>query len=99
MIVKGSRYESITLFQPGDDGIAAFRGIRARPISAARPVLEHYLRVGERHDLLSAHYYNDPRLWWRILDANPDVLCAADLGERDPADPLLVPSAREPGTR
>jgi len=99
MINKGSRYEGATLFKPDEDGVLPFRGIRPRPIGAARPVLEHYLRTGERPDLFAAHYYNDPQLWWRILDANPDVLCAGDLAERDPADPLLIPSAREPGSR
>jgi len=99
MITKGSRYESALPFKPAEDGTIVFRGVRPRIIGAARPVLEHYLRIGERHDLLAAHYYNEPRLWWRVLDANPDVLCAGDLGERDPADPALVPRAREPGTR
>jgi hypothetical protein len=99
MIKKGSRYENAQPFQPGEDGRLPFRGIRARVIGAARPVLEHHLRAGERHDSLSAHYYNEARLWWRILDANPDVLYAGDLAERDPADPLLVPRASEPRKR
>jgi hypothetical protein len=99
MIRKGSRYEAAAPFQPGEDGVLRFRGIRARVMGAARPVLEHYLRVGERPDLLGAHYYNEPALWWRILDANPDVLYAGDLESRNPADPLLVPRAREPGSR
>lgn|SRR5262249_28764518 len=99
MIKKGSRYEGAVLFKPTEDGTVPFRGIRARVIKPARPVLEHHLRVGERHDLLSAHYYNEPQLWWRVLDANPDVLYAGDLAERDPADPLLVPRAQEPGSR
>jgi acyl-coenzyme A synthetase/AMP-(fatty) acid ligase len=99
MIGKGSRYENAVPFQPGEDGTAPFRGVRPRAIGPARPVLEHYLRVGERHDLIAAHYYNDPRQWWRVLDANPDVLCAGDLAERNPADPLLVPRARETGAR
>ena len=99
MIKKGSRYENAKPFAPGEDGRLPFRGIRARAIAPARPVLEHYLRVGERHDLLSAHYYNEAQLWWRILDANPDVLYAGDLAERNAADPLLVPRAREPRGR
>jgi len=99
MIKKGSRYENAKLFQPGEDGRVPFRGIRARAIGQARPVLEHHLRVGERPDLLSAHYYNEGQLWWRILDANPDVLYAGDLAGRDAADPLLVPRAREPRNR
>jgi hypothetical protein len=99
MIEKGSRYENAVRFAPDDEGNLRFRGIRPRAIGAARAVLEHYLRVGERHDLLASHYYNEQRLWWRILDANPDVLNAGDLEARDPADPLLVPRAREPGAR
>jgi len=99
MIKKGSRYEKAVPFKPAEDGTVPFRGIRARTIDPARPVLEHHLRVGERPDLLSSHYYNEAQLWWRILDANPDVLYAGDLAERDPADPLLVPRAREPGNR
>jgi hypothetical protein len=99
MIEKGSRYENAAPFPPGEDGAAPFRGVRARAIGAARPVLEHHLRTGERPDLLGANYYNDARLWWRILDANPDVLYAGDLDKRDPADPLLVPRAQEPQER
>ncbi len=100
MIKKGSRYENAIAFKPRDDGTVPFRGIRPRAIAPARPVLEHYLRKGERPDLLGAHYYNEPGLWWRLLDANPDLLCACDLPDRaehDPANPLLVPRAREPG--
>src|SRR5262245_37580371 len=102
MIEKGSRYENAKSFAPDEDGNPPFRGIRARAIGPAQPVLEHYPRIGERHDLLAAHYYNEPRLWWRILDANPGVLSAGEVGERgatDPSDPLLVPAAREPGAR
>ena len=97
-----SRYENAKPFVPDDQGNLPFRGIRPRVIGPARPVLEHYLRVGERHDLLASHYYNDPDLWWRILDANPNVLSAGELDQRaadNPADPLLVPRARESGAR
>ena len=99
MIKKGSRYENAVRFRQEPGQPAPFPGIRARTIGPARGVLEHHLRVGERHDLLSAHYYNDAQLWWRILDANPDVLYAGDLAERDLADPILIPRAREAGTR
>lgn len=99
MITKGSRYETAVLFQAAATDPRPFRGIRARVIGPARGVLEHSLRTGERPDWLAAHYYNEQRLWWRILDANPDVLYAGDLADRDPADPLLIPRPVEPGTR
>ena len=99
MISKGSRYENAVPFQFSATDPQPFRGLRPRAIGPARPVLEHTLRDGERHDWLASHYYNEQRLWWRILDANPDVLYAGDLARRDASDPLLVPRAAEPGTR
>jgi hypothetical protein len=42
-------------------------------------VLEHVLQPGQRLDALAQHYFNDPYLWHRIVDANPDLLCAAQL--------------------
>jgi len=46
--------------------------------------------------LLARHYYNDDRLWWRILDANPDILHAGDLcvAERL-GETILIPRARQ----
>lgn len=99
MITKGSRYENAVLFQYSAGDRRAFNGIRPRPIGPATPVLEHTVSEGERHDLLAMHYYNEQKLWWRILDANPDVLYAGDLADRDASDPLLIPPAVEPGTR
>ena len=99
MIGKESRYTRAVAFRYEDGAPQPFTGIRPRAIGAARPVLEHGLRDGERPDLLAAHYYNDAALWWRLLDANPDVLYAGDLAGRDPTDPLLVPRARDQGNR
>ena len=30
--------------------------------------------VGDRLDLMADQFYNDPRLWWLIAQANPDKL-------------------------
>lgn len=97
MITPGSRYENAVLFQHSANDPHPFQGIRPRAIAPARPVLEHTLREGERHDWLAVHFYNEQRLWWRILDANPDVLYAGDLEQRVASDPLLIPRAVEPG--
>jgi hypothetical protein len=97
MITPGSRYETAVPFTQEEGATPVFQGLRPRAIGPARPVLEHTVREGERHDAFAALFYNEPRLWWRILDANPDVLYAGDLLEREAADPLLIPRAAEPG--
>ena len=79
MFTKRSRYLDARRFDPAEDGSLPFRGVRPRRIGAATPVLEHALQPGERFDALGGNYFNDPWLWHRILDANPDVLCAAEL--------------------
>jgi len=79
MIKKGSRYETSRLFVADGQNATDFHGVRARDIRPTEGVLEHSIREGERLDLVALYYYNDPRLWWRILDANPHILCAADL--------------------
>ncbi len=79
MFTKRSRYLTTRRFEPGEDGALPFKGVRPRVIGAATPVLEHVLQPGERFDALGVNYFNDAYLWHRILDANPDVLCAAQL--------------------
>lgn len=78
MFLKGSRYETARAFV-SEDGSVPFPGVRARPIGPAPPVLEHTVQAGDRLDRLARHYYNDGRLWWRIVDANPEVFYGADL--------------------
>jgi hypothetical protein len=76
---KSTRYRAASAFQPDANGHSVFPGIRARPIGSAEGVLEHQLKEGERLDLLALNYYNDSRLWWRIVDANPQLLCGLDV--------------------
>ena len=92
MFLRKSRYRDARLFDPDDD----FSGVRAREIGMATGVVEHVIVAGDRLDLLARHYYNDDRLWWRILDANPDILHGVDLllAERE-GETILIPRARE----
>jgi len=108
MFTKGSRYEKAQAFRAPEGGGEIFPGIRPRAIGAAEGVIEHTVRAGDRLDLLARHYYNDGRLWWRILDANPEVLYGGDgVREHDETGPegellpamvgrtLVIPRARE----
>ena len=91
MFRKGSRYEQARPFAPSAQAGAAppFAGVRSRDIGPASPVLEHTVAAGDRLDRLARHYYNDDRLWWRIVDANPEIFYGGDL-LRESADALPV---------
>jgi nucleoid-associated protein YgaU len=95
MRLRGSRYEHVKTFAPSEDA-GAFRGLRARDIGPATGVLEHVVGAGDRLDLLALQYYNDDRLWWRILDANPGVLLGGELTLGDlEGSMLIIPRRRE----
>jgi len=96
MFLKHSRYQDARRFEPAADGSLRCKGPRAREIGPAPGVIEHVVREGDRLDLLAGHYYNDPRLWWRILDANPDLDDAAVLSMAARAgEVILIPRARD----
>jgi len=98
VISKGSRYENARQFI-GDQGKEpVFGGIRSRKISPAAGVLEYTVIEGDRLDLLSLHFYNNTRRWWRILDANPQIIFAADLMlYKYIGETILIPRSTETG--
>lgn len=92
MLLNNSRYANTRTF---DEGGSDFQGIRPRAIDTTSGVIEHTIETGQRLDLLARHYYNDSRLWWRILDANPDLLCgASQLLDEMAGEVILIPRAR-----
>jgi hypothetical protein len=95
---KGSRYQGALAFVPAEGGRPMFNGLRPRRIGRATGVIEHIVRDKERLDLLALHYFNDPRKWWRIVDANPDIVFSADLlVEQGLGEVILIPRVNEPG--
>lgn len=49
------------------------------------------LQAGDRLDIMAKHLFGDETQWWRIADANPEILDWTDL----PAGTILrVPSAQ-----
>ena len=96
MFQKNSRYAKARLFTSTDEAANLFAGIRPRRIQQASGVIEHTLKAGDRLDLLARHYYNDDRLWWRIVDANPEFLYGGDLvAEEMEGQVILIPKIRE----
>ena len=98
MFLKGSRYKDALTFTAEEGETSTFEGIRPRKIGRATGVLEHTISSGDRLDLLALNYYNDARRWWRILDANPDVLYGGDLSlSENEGRVILIPRAEELG--
>jgi nucleoid-associated protein YgaU len=96
MFLRGSRYAKARSFGPDSDGNEVFPGVRAREIGLATGVIEHVVQAGDRLDLLARHYYNDDRLWWRIVDANPRFVFAGNMVSQDmEGEVILIPRARE----
>jgi nucleoid-associated protein YgaU len=96
MFLKTSRYKDARRFEPDEQGVVRCKATRPREIGAAVGVLEHVVREGDRLDLLARHYYSDPRLWWRILDANPDLHSGVEISLRERAgEVILIPKAKE----
>ena len=71
----------VSRYQEGPD-VDPATGLRfPAPVAG---VAAHTVRGGDRLDQLGALYYREPRLWWRIADANPDELWPFDLVGRGP---------------
>lgn len=86
--MRPSRYDPVRAFEPNADGTLPFAGVMPRLAQTPVGVVEHVVAEGDRLDALAHEYYNDSRLWWHILDANPQIECGADV-----ADPDLYASA------
>ncbi|TCJ12316.1 hypothetical protein EZJ19_12305 [Parasulfuritortus cantonensis] len=96
MLLKDSRYKDARRFEADEQGNVPCKGTRPRVIGAAVGVLEHVVQEGDRLDLLARHYYSDARLWWRILDANPDLGSGVELAlAARVGEVILIPKAKE----
>jgi hypothetical protein len=96
MLTKKSRYKNTNLFTSDGNDNAQFAGLRARNISASTGVIEHEVQEGNRLDQLAYHYYNDVRLWWRIVDANPQIIFASNmLAKEMQGSVILIPKVKE----
>ncbi len=96
MLTKKSRYKNSPRFSALANGTEVFSGVRARQIGSATGVIEHEVLSDDRLDQLARHYYNDDRLWWRIVDANPQFSFAPDmLSEEMAGRVILIPKLKE----
>lgn len=84
------RYSTTPSFEFPEGAPVLFRGLMPRAVTRKTPFVEHEVQLGDRLDALAEAYYGDPRHWWVIAQANPEVFFAADLvyGPPAPADGL-----------
>lgn len=85
MFNRTSRYydiETATVQVTGSDGVQRQLAYKRRrfvpPVGALTTVVEHIFTQGERLDLVTATYLDDPGQFWRICDAN-DIRHPAEL--------------------
>nr|WP_320010946.1 tail protein X [uncultured Desulfobulbus sp.] len=96
MLLSNSRYKDGRRFEADAQGVVRCKGIRERVIGRATGVIEHMVEAGDRLDLLAHRYYNDARLWYRILDANPDLANGVELSlAQRVGEVILIPKAKE----
>ncbi len=98
MAANKSRYKNALAFAGVDGAEPEFKGFRPRRIGTATGVLEYTIKEDDRLDLLALYFYVDSRKWWRILDANPDIVFGADLTlDESIGETILIPRVTEPG--
>lgn len=73
MLDRDSRYARLPQKTFVDEAGRPFSYVARRIIpDDVTPVAEIRVQPGDRLDLLANRAYGDPRLFWRIADANPD---------------------------
>jgi nucleoid-associated protein YgaU len=92
MFFDGSRYQRVAEAAFVDGEGRAVRLKRTREPVATERALIYQVREGDRLDALAHRFFHDPRKWWLIADANPDVLTLEQL--LIPGRQLRIPKDR-----
>lgn len=93
MFFKGSRYKDILEYRAVDEEGLAYRIKSIRWIPKTQGRFMHTVTQSDRIDLLAYKYYGDPKKWWLICDANPEVFFPLDLLE-EPGKRIIIPPNR-----
>lgn len=73
MFAKGSRYETVAdAIYTGGDRQILYKRLRILPLPPALQTCR--VAAGDRLDLISFRFYQDPEQYWRICDANRALL-------------------------
>ena len=92
MFFNGSRYQRVLDATWSDEAGTTLTLKRTRELATTQAAVTYQVRTGDRLDALAQKFYHDPRKWWLIADANPDVLTPEQLLE--PGTQLVIPRDR-----
>ncbi len=79
MFFKNSRYKKEPAEVTLDVRGRRLKSVRLRIASETEGTFLHTIAKGDRFDHLGYKYYQSPKKWWQIVDANPDFLSPRDL--------------------
>lgn len=91
MIFLGSRYESspiVPALAASNNHVTLSVLREAQPIPTENTLNYYFWREGDRIDLVSLRMYGNVRDWWKILDANPEIIDALTI---TPGTKILIP--------
>jgi hypothetical protein len=74
MILPNSRYADSSVATVDKDGANVSVIVPSAAKSYSFAYANHQVAVGERIDSIAYQYYTDSTLWWRIADANPEIM-------------------------
>ena len=89
MFFEGSRYLKVKDYTVADRAGRPIKVKRARPTPRLDGSFVYQVKAGDRLDLLAHRFYRNPRKWWLICDANPELLSPIE-GLR-PGQLLVIP--------
>lgn len=75
MITATSRYadDSVVTLTGPDGNLRAVITLN-EPSTDTFNYISYQLQQGDRPDLLAYNFYGDATLWWKIADANPEIM-------------------------
>jgi nucleoid-associated protein YgaU len=89
MISADSRYADSALATLTKDGNDVAVIVSSAQVAYSFTFIHHTVTLGERIETIAYQYYADAKLWWRIADANPEILWWDNL---TPGTVLRIPS-------
>jgi hypothetical protein len=84
MFTKQSRYYSLPAVVTQDKTGQARQSKSLRLLPEVTGDFQHIIEANDRLDHLAFKYYQRPRQWWRISDANPEFLSPLALLGKEP---------------
>lgn len=92
MFFDGSRYQRVqdAEFSDGEGRSVTIKRTR-EPVDTELAII-YQVREGDRLDQLAQKFFHDPRKWWLIADANPDLPTLEQLTQ--PGQQLRIPKNR-----